>query len=50
MITQAETNEDATIRALTDREIEDVNGGLIAVLIPLACFAVGVAVGVTIAK
>jgi hypothetical protein len=50
MITQVETKEDPEIRALTDLEIEDVNGAILGVLIPLACFAVGVAVGVTIAK
>jgi hypothetical protein len=50
MITQVEANEEPAIRTLTDLEIENVNGAVLGVLIPLACFAVGVAVGVTIAK
>ena len=52
MITQTQTNEKTALRELTDLEIENVSGGFVwlAVLIPLACFAVGLAVGVTIAK
>ena len=52
MITQVEPKADTEIRALTDDELDDVNGGalVLAVLVPLACFAVGVAVGATIAK
>ncbi len=52
MITQTQTNEKTGLRELTDLEIENVSGGVIwlAVLIPLACFATGVAVGATLAK
>jgi lactobin A/cerein 7B family class IIb bacteriocin len=39
-------------RELTLSELEDVSGGIVwlAVLVPLACFATGVAVGATLAK
>ena len=34
---------------LTDLEIDNVNGAALWLLVPLACFAMGMAVGATIA-